>query len=125
MRNNYADQDAAPVFASANHASSPVTITVDADPDQFHVLDWIHFSSRSTNGPHVLEVYFLPQETPVNANGVPTPAVAPAYKLDAAYGGINDIDFAASPLTGEKNQKMIVHYSGDGLQPSYLNIRYR
>ena len=45
MRNNYADNDAG---AKTLVATSGTSMTIAADADQFHVIDWITISNQAT-----------------------------------------------------------------------------
>ena len=75
MRNNYADNDAG---ARTLVDTSNATFTIAADPDQFHVIDWITVSGQG-NGSLQIEYY--------DADGTSNPNKV----WDVTFGG-NDID---------------------------------
>ena len=120
MRNNYSDLDAQPgiAFSIEEDPGDAAVITVDADPDQFWVLDWIAWSYSDDPAAGNISVSF---------------GGTVIFSLDITHGGPGLLSFgdqlglynAIAQAKAPKNEAMVVTLSAEAGISAKLSIRYR
>lgn len=117
MKNNYADCDAQPRFATAATASgTDAVVTLPADPDQFFVIDWISWSyaGAPTNG-----------SLRVQIGGVTV------WQVDITVGGPGHLEFDRPLYTNTRAQGQPARGEAvevrlfNGGVANKVNVRYR
>ena len=117
MKNNYADQDALAIFDTDSQASgTDAEITIAADADEFHCIDWISWSYAGT---------------PTNGNLSVSIDGSVVWTVDITVGGPGHIEFERPLYTNnrqgaepKRNEEVVITLA-DGSVANKVNVRYR
>jgi hypothetical protein len=109
MKNNYADNDAQPRFATDAEASgTAAVVTIPANTEEFWAIDWISWSYGGD---------------PTGGNLQVSIGGTVVWQVDITIGGPGHIEFDKA-LYGLKNQAVVVTLANGGVA-NKVNVRYR